>query len=344
MAEFPQLGEDEHQDLDVLESLEGVGDDYLQLGGRLPAADDDSPAAVSVRDAMDAEGIGADELASALTTGNAVLDRFVPALARAMLEAMPAVLDSQTPRVERPTKLVDTIIALGRTDDERPGALRWMDATRTLPVLALLQDDEAASSLDREAVLEHLKQGLQELRETCVRARARIEEDPRAAWAMAPAISSATQVLAISRESMMDGMLRHRASRAPSTPEVERCATIINRWIRAAYLKGAGSENTSAEPTAPELVRFRLALLEGAGNEVRATALAADHPDRIGVAREVARKVPEHGAAIAAFAQAVAELELAERVENRPGRRFTWVHAGLFLLLLGIAVWHYWLR
>ncbi len=346
MAALPELSEDEHQALDLLESLEGLGPAFEDLEGAW--ADPDGLQATEsgrrLLAVLDQEGIGLDELRDAHARVRGLLERFVPAVARTILSAAGPVLDAQRQRLSRKghaQAAAARLLLPGR--DGADGELMWMNAIRILPALALLQDDAAASDLDGEALSDHLRQGVESLSEARRAALDEIDADSSRAWTFTPAPLATQQILAIPRDSLVQWMLRPAAA-AEADRQRSRLTRVVTRWTRAAYLRTAAPSMPTDDPTAPELARFRLDAVRGAGNEIRARALAGDEPDQISLAREVVKQAADAPVAMRAFTRAVESARAEQLDASGPKRRFTWLHLTLAVVLVAVTAWHYWLR
>jgi hypothetical protein len=319
--------------------------------GALPELTEDEHQALDLLEAVDAgEDVDASELDQARASARALLERFVPAVAKMTLAALPPLLEAQRAHVDHKDRVLFAVerVASPPSDHADP-ELTWLDAIRELPVMALLQDDAAASELSGDALVQHLRSGLEDFSALTERALDRIGTDPALAWSFAPATAATRQLLAVPRGGQLERLLREGpAPGASKDPALERLGRVVTRLNRAGYLPTVTDTTvgpSARPPTAPELVRFRLESVRDAGNEVRARALAGDLPQRIDIAREVAKKGLEPARAIRAFAGAVEAAIADERqLEQPPTRRFTRLHLTLLLILGALTVWHYWLR
>jgi hypothetical protein len=345
VADLPTLDEDEHQALDLLESLEGVGELWGRLDGTMPApAETPTPAASELFELANQAGIDPKELGPAHDRVLSLLARYVPACATNLLGALPPVIAALRQR-SGDSKAVRLAAAAASNTDESTGTreLEWMDGTRREPLLALLQDDEEAGGLDDQAFAQHLRSRIEQLDAQVNQLGQRIQATPELAWAFAPAIAATNRGLAVPRDSLVDALLRHKSTAAPRDPLAQRVGAVVSRWLRAAYLKTVAGDEVSDDATAQELVRFRLDSSSGAAKEIRAQALAADLPDRIDIARKVTARADGNDA-MELFTQAVEAAVQAERDERSPHRRFTWMHVALVVAVVALTVWHYYLR
>jgi hypothetical protein len=259
-----------------------------------------------------------------------------------ILEAVPAVIAAQRERLGRGNELALALRQLQRPAAS-PGALElaWLDETRVLPVLALLQDDAQAAHVPDAALAAHLRTRLDALADALDRSLAGLGAEPRRARGFAPALTATRRMLAVAHASLLDALVDE--GEAPE-PELAHLGRVVQRWSRAAYLRTVCAEASSPRPTAPELVRFRVESMREAGNEVRAQALAADAPDRVELARQIARRGSDPVAALDSFSRAVEAARRAELEAQGPRRRFRAMHLVLALILVAFTVWHYWLR
>ncbi len=317
------LDEQDHQALDLLEELDEAREGIFELRLAWPIGGDDELLAALAGD-LDLDPT---ELRAALVRVDAVLDRVLPPLAIRVLGATDRVLERARDDAGPPSPLLPSV----------PESLRPLEAIRTQPVRAAL----AGGSLPDPAAVD-------EVRGDIDRAVAIIERDPSHAFCVRPAIATLIQVLGLPRGGALEGLLEARQRLAP-TPlgALDRASEVASRLARAAHLPAVlmaeGLVPEAYVPAHPALARFRLECVEGAGPEVRATALAGDAPELRKLAESLVGGEVSHRARIRTFDELARKAREADRKEPDPtrGRKFTWQHAILLVLLLGFSLYYY---
>ncbi|NVB41907.1 hypothetical protein G6O69_29015 [Pseudenhygromyxa sp. WMMC2535] len=277
----------------------------------------------------------------------------------------------------------DTHAALDRLDELELGRLwaaaRSQDDPRTRAQLeaALAEHPLVEDPAEVFAAAERVRAGLVDMLELNARqllaaarvlpepsaatlgmAIAAIDEDPEAAAALAPAVELCERMLDLDREGAAWGELVALGERARAQADASpllACSDPLDAALR------------STPPSPAERV-FRVAMLAHAGPQLRARVLSAEHPEHLELAK---RLIAAHDAAqstaedtadpdqgtrdaselVAAFDHARTAHEAASGASvdegpqmDGPKRRFTWLHATLAILVLGLTLWHYFLR
>jgi hypothetical protein len=177
--------------------------------------------------------------------------------------------------------------------------------------------------------------------------RAAITESPELAPALTPTLELLGLGLGLTRDGVAWSLLIERseaaAARGPEGVGVLSSAL-------AELLRDAWPRPEAAGPPSLALRVFRLQALGGAGPSIRARALAAEHPEHAKLAAALVRAQPEASPRelLDAFEVARTQSESAALddaapapVSAGPKRRFTWVHALVAAIILGLTLWHY---
>ncbi|MFV8756626.1 hypothetical protein ACNOYE_39280 [Nannocystaceae bacterium ST9] len=208
------------------------------------------------------------------------------------------------------------------------------EAERLLAAAEQLAIAEPARAIDRDAL---------------ARVRAHLVDDPRRAPALAPALELIGLGLGLAREGLAWALLIERSEAAARDAPADFAA--ISSSLTA-ILREVWPRPDAPAPS-PGLRVFRVAALADAGPSIRARSLAAEHPEHLRLATAILLANPEASPSelLDAFAAARARLELPipeevapEPASEGPKRRFTWVHALLAAIILGLTLWHYLLR
>jgi hypothetical protein len=99
---------------------------------------------------------------------------------------------------------------------------------------------------------------------------------------------------------------------------------------------------------------FRQALTRHAGPSIRASVLASERPELEPLAWQLVTEIEDPEALVSSF-EAAAKLAEAEGEASSPDadpellidgpkRKFSWVHMVWAAVILGLTIWHYWLR
>lgn len=178
-----------------------------------------------------------------------------------------------------------------------------------------------------------------------------LNERPGHAAALPPAIEITATILGLRREgsAWAELLLLGESASAEASPALRAFAEVLVERVSA-------STRQDPAPARPLRV-FRTALMRDGGIDLRARMLAADHPQHEGLARSLlaadARAQPRLSAdeLVARFDAARETGEAAgpdagapEPTMDGPKRTFTPVHLVLALIVLGLTIWHYWLR
>jgi hypothetical protein len=176
--------------------------------------------------------------------------------------------------------------------------------------------------------------------------RAALAENPELAPALTPAIELLGLGLGLTRDrfawSLAIARSEAAAARAPAA--FASLSTELSAVLREVW-----PQPNVPSPSLPARA-FRLEVLGGGGPSVRARALAAEHPEHGKLASALLLARPEASARelVEAFEQARNRIETAAveqasapPVSDGPKRRFTWVHALLAAIILGLTLWHY---
>lgn len=176
-----------------------------------------------------------------------------------------------------------------------------------------------------------------------------LNESPELTPALAGAVESVAIVLGLDRRALAWALLVELGEQASAhAPErLQACSIAIGERLAAAW----PASRESGEP-ARALRVFRSAAVAVAGPDVRARALAADHPEQLALARSLVEAEAEHDdvellidrfdAARAALAAAQPpRADKPELLIDGPKRKFTYVHVILAAIIFGLTVWHY---
>jgi hypothetical protein len=206
------------------------------------------------------------------------------------------------------------------------------EAQRLLDAAEALADAEPEHAIDRAALVE---------------VRSVLAERP----GLAPALTSTLEMLGLglglARDRLAWSLLitRCEAAVAHAPDGFAGLSTVLTALLRDAWPR------PDAPPPSAGLRVFRLQALGGAGPSIRTRALAAEHPEHAKLAASLLAARPDASPRelFDAFEAARARLEAATLDEAPPApegpkRRFTWVHALLAAILLGLTLWHYLLR
>ncbi|GEM_PF-2374018 len=247
--------------------------------------------------------------------------------------------------------LKGAVTDLGETlDSVEEAALRARAAfSRILPEVAL-RVIEAARTLALTGTPDAGELSI----ETLERARAVVTADPSSAASLGPAIEITGRALGLQRSGVAWGelMVMGESGAAAAAPAlVETGAAILDRI--AVVTHATDSQGTSSETTPSTALRiFRSALMLDAGPDLQARALATDHPEHADLARAMVAALASEG--ISSAATLVGRFDNARELREQngsptvdtdgPKRKFTLMHLALAVLVLGLTVWHYWLR
>ena len=179
-------------------------------------------------------------------------------------------------------------------------------------------------------------------------AREALERDPEPAACLAPALETTALSLGLGPDSIAAAILAEldaRARQAAPALLLEASAALVEQ-LEAAWPRGDAAISTP-------LRVFRSASVARSGRPIRARALAAEQPEQLALAERMVAVEHDPARLVEAFHGAIAALEAASRqapdppkpdaapVMDGPKRSFTWIHAVLAMIVLGLSLWHY---
>lgn len=204
------------------------------------------------------------------------------------------------------------------------------EADRLLAAAQTLAQAEPSRGIDPDAL---------------VQVRAAIATNPRLAPALAPAVELIGLSLGLARDRLAWTLLIERSEVAAVDAPTSFAALSTEL---AVILRDAWPQPDAAPPSRAMRV-FRLSALAGAGPSIRARAIAAEHPEQLRLAQALLVAQPEASPSelLDAFEAARVALESTTideapaQTTDGPKRRFTWLHALLAAIVLGLTLWHY---
>lgn len=198
------------------------------------------------------------------------------------------------------------------------------------------------------------------------RARELLVDEPSLALSVVPTIEVLTLALGLqpgTKTSALIDSLREQTEARARELGFESVAQLVERVSRSAWpttsVSPSETERVDTSPALPVALRvFRMTSVEG--TPLRARALAADAPDDLDLAEALIAdsstetidaatlidrfdRARAERAADRARAQQASVEQPAAQIDG-PKRRFTVVHLVLALIVLGLTIWHYWLR